>query len=474
MSQKPSAEDAEFAFWDRELQRRKAALEAWTDPVAFARSVHLEPYPWQERVLRWEGKRLLLNCCRQAGKSTTTSVLALYRAVTKPRSLVLLISPSLRQSAELFRKVLDALGEMKRRPKMLEENKLSLRLENGSRIISLPSSEATIRGFSSVSLIVEDEAAFVGDDLYTACRPMLIASAGAHILMSTPNGRRGHFFEAWERGGDVWDRIEVQGYDCPHISREDLEADRAILGERFEQEYCCKFINAATGRVYLGFDEQRNVIAEAPKLDHVGIGLDFGVVDQNGVTVAGWRKHDPTVYVLESYRITAGPSEMAAEVKKLSEAYKPAWIVGDVGGMGKAYEHEFRTVHGIPLQPAEKQNKVGFIGLVNDALRAGRIKVVRDRCKQLTEEWLTLPWADSLDDRRENRQREADGYDNHAADSCLYLWRRFSAHAETPKAQPIEPDSPEYYAMIQKKLEDEAQQQYDEQKREEELLARYL
>ena len=61
----------------------------------------------------------------------------------------------------------------------------------------LPGQEKTIRGFSGVTLIIEDEASRVDDTLYRAVRPMLAVSGGRLILMSTPYGQTGHFFEEW-------------------------------------------------------------------------------------------------------------------------------------------------------------------------------------------------------------------------------------------------------------------------------------
>ena len=75
------------------------------DPVEFSRAIGIDPDPWQSEVLRSENKRLLLNCCRQSGKSITTSTKALHTALYKPQSLTLIASPSLRQSQELFRKI---------------------------------------------------------------------------------------------------------------------------------------------------------------------------------------------------------------------------------------------------------------------------------------------------------------------------------------------------------------------------------
>ena len=223
-----------------------ANLAQALDPVLFAKeALGFDPDPWQEQALRWGGKRLLLNCSRQSGKSTTAAILALHKALFYPASLVLLVSPSLRQSSELFRKVQDFLKALpaEQQPELVEDNKLSLTMKNKSRIVSLPGSEGTIRGFSGASLIVEDEAARVPDELYFAVRPMLAVSGGRLILMSTPFGKRGHCFKEWTEGGDTWERIMITAHDCPRITPEFLEEERQALGEWwFKQEYLCEFV----------------------------------------------------------------------------------------------------------------------------------------------------------------------------------------------------------------------------------------
>jgi hypothetical protein len=229
---------------DRERPR---AEMVYSDPLHFARhSLNFQPDPWQEKVLSWTGKRLLLNCCRQSGKSTTTAILALHRAYYFPRSLILLVSPSLRQSAELFKKVTEFLNLLPVRPQLVEDNKLSLQMANSSRVISLPARESNVRGFSGPSLIIEDESARVADDLFFALRPMLSVSNGQHILMSTPYGKRGHFHDAWTTGGDAWDRIEVTAEQCPRISPAFLaEEKRTMPRNWFDAEYRCMFTDTA-------------------------------------------------------------------------------------------------------------------------------------------------------------------------------------------------------------------------------------
>ncbi len=214
------------------------------DAVEFSRAIGIDPDPWQAEVLRSESKRLLLNCCRQSGKSTTTATKALHTALYKPQSLTLIASPSLRQSQELFRKIRQGFDRLEQRPRLLEDNKLSMTLENGSRIVSLPGDQSTVRGYSGVNLILEDEAAQVSDDFYQAILPMLIVNQGTMICMSTPFGKRGHFFDEWQHGGNEWQRIQVEATQCPRMTLEELERQKRAMGDMFfRQEFMCEFVD---------------------------------------------------------------------------------------------------------------------------------------------------------------------------------------------------------------------------------------
>jgi hypothetical protein len=243
-----------------------AELRCALDTVAFAEErLGFHPDPWQAKVMRSPSKRLLLNCSRQAGKSTCTAVIGLHCAVYRPRSLVLLVSPSLRQSRELFGKVQDFMKGLDTQPALDEDNRLSMALGNGSRVVALPGDGDTIRGFSSPALIIEDEGSYVDDGLYRAIRPMLAVSGGRLILLGTPNGRRGHFFEAWQ-SGETWERIEVPASECPRISPDFLEDERAALGDSwFKQEYECQFLDAV-GALFRYEDIRRAISDEVEPL----------------------------------------------------------------------------------------------------------------------------------------------------------------------------------------------------------------
>ena len=217
---------------------------AW-DAARFARErLEFVPDAAQAGVLRSGIQRGLLNCTRQWGKSTIASIMAVHRAYFHDESLTIVVSPSARQSGEFLRKAKRFARRLGVGARGDGDNEISLLMPNGSRIVGLPGSEATVRGFSSVSLMLVDEAARVSDELYRAVRPFLAVANGDLWLMSTPFGKRGFFWEEWANGGTQWERFAVKGTECPRIPAAFLEDEKRTMGERwFRQEYLCEFVD---------------------------------------------------------------------------------------------------------------------------------------------------------------------------------------------------------------------------------------
>ena len=92
--------------------------------------------------------------------------LAIWKAYHFPASVTLVAAPTARQSAEFVRKAAGFLRKLDIRPRGDGDNKTSLLLPNGSRIVGIPGKESTIRCFSNASLLLIDEASRVPDDLY--------------------------------------------------------------------------------------------------------------------------------------------------------------------------------------------------------------------------------------------------------------------------------------------------------------------
>jgi hypothetical protein len=216
------------------------------DPVEFAQHrLGITPDTTQRLVLDPTPRRGILNCCRQWGKSTLTAVKAVHNAMYAEGSVTLVVSPSQRQSGEFVRKASQFVRRLGLRVRGDGDNAISLLFPNGSRIVGLPGTEATIRGFSAVSLLLIDEASRVSDELYKAVRPMLAIGGGALWLMSTPFGRRGFFYETWTGGSADWVRIKATGPECERIAKSFLDEERREMGDRcFRQEYLCEFISS--------------------------------------------------------------------------------------------------------------------------------------------------------------------------------------------------------------------------------------
>jgi hypothetical protein len=212
------------------------------DPVLMAEDYGIVPDPWQADLLREDPKRALLLCSRQSGKTEVAIAKGLHTAIYKSPALVVILSPSQRQSGELFRRLMLCHGKLDGAPELTAESALRAELSNGSRILALPGSEKTVRGIAGADLIILDEAARIEDELLAAVRPMMATKPdGRLIALTTPAGRRGWFYEAWT-GDESWHRVKVSAKDCPRITQHFLDEELRELGAaRFSEEYGLEF-----------------------------------------------------------------------------------------------------------------------------------------------------------------------------------------------------------------------------------------
>jgi hypothetical protein len=399
--------------------------------VRVMRGLGLEPDPWQADVLESQHSRLLLCCCRQAGKSTVVALLGLVEAIFVPGTKVLLVSRSHRQSRELLRLVTEfyrRLGKPLRERQTQEE----LLLENGSRIVCLPCKEETIRGYSHINLLVLDEAARVPDDLYRAVRPMLAVSQGRLICLSTPYGRRGFFHDAWTNGGDDWQRIEVPAEKVPRITAAFLAEERRALGDSwFRQEYQCSF-EALEGLVYPDFD--RCVVpGPAPEAGRRVGGIDFGFRNPFAA-VWGVLDRDGVLWLTGEHYCRQKP--LSYHVERLPRGV--TWYA-DPSGANERCELRWAG-----FSVAEGSNAIRpGIAAVSARLENGTLKVVEGTCPNLL--WEAHLYRYGEGGREGSAEAPVDEH-NHALGALRYLisgidgkgavWRRHRKPAEVEQEKP--------------------------------------
>jgi len=219
-----------------QISQAKRNVERFAELCGF----ELDEYQRDFFKLANKQKRLVLNWARQSGKSTVVAIYALWCAIVKKGQLILIVSPSERQSGELFRKIRAMMRMIPAEmiPKILIDNVLSVEFKNGSRIVALPGKEKTVRSFSGVTLLIEDEAARVDRAMHNSVRPMLAVSDGSHFLLSTPFGQQGHFYDSLS--SKRWEVLTVDARQNPRITDEFLEEELADMGTWwFNQEYLC-------------------------------------------------------------------------------------------------------------------------------------------------------------------------------------------------------------------------------------------
>lgn len=216
-----------------------------TPAELFTVAVEAEPDPWQAALLENDTQPVLLNCSRQAGKSTAMAVLAVDTLLRERNALVIVTSGSSRQSKELLRTITQVYVAADLGARRVAHSATRLELSNGSRAIALPTSATTVRGYSKARLVLCDESAFQPDTLYRALRPMLAVSGGRMVCGSTPFGKRGYFFQEWTEGGADWQRITVPATEVPRITPAFLAAERRSMGDLwYAQEYENAFIDS--------------------------------------------------------------------------------------------------------------------------------------------------------------------------------------------------------------------------------------
>jgi len=377
----------------------------------------LRPYPYQLALLKDSSSRIVVKAGRQTGKSTAVALLALQLAIT-PNKTILIISPSLRQSSELLRKVKKFLSQLD--IPAHRETTHEIELHGGSRIISLPASEYTIRGYSAHMVIV-DEAAFVPDTLYNAITPMLAATNGRLILVSTPFGKRGYFYRAWLDDGFSHHEFSVN--ECPHISHEFLEEERSRMSEfAFRQEYLAEFVEYE--RAVFPYSLVMGAVVENEEIENSG-------VFYCGVDLA---KHvDYTVFVvvkdvcgtLYTVHVEAHQKEpyplISKRLKELHSRFNFKRIAIDATGVGEAVVDMLKWDSHLPIEPFvfTTRTKVELIEGLRMMLEKGRLKLPRHQ-RLLTE--LTMFQYDGY----------SDVHDDHVIALALAVW---VAHTSpTPKA----------------------------------------
>lgn len=218
--------------------RRRKVLSDLSPSDTFREAFEMEPQPHQVEYMEDPRHTLVLKG-RQIGMSTAGAALAISIARSGAGRDAVIVSPTMKQSTEVAMK--SRLGLWNLGEKLPQDSSSMLRLENGSRIVSLAGTDRAVRGWSA-HLLVVDEAAWVPELTWAAARPMVSATKGRVIVQSTPGLPVGWFFDLWNATPREWLRMKVRSDEVASVSAEFLAAERESMSAAlFSQEYLAEF-----------------------------------------------------------------------------------------------------------------------------------------------------------------------------------------------------------------------------------------
>lgn len=432
----------------REAQRRRAQ-----DPETYLSDL----FPEQRKFVEDDSPNKVALCSRRAGKSHG-SVVHMALAANKRPGIPISFLALTRASAK--RIIWSPLHEFNRRYNIgieFNNSELVATFPNGTPIYVSGADKAELierfRGPKYSTVVIDETASFGTSTLEKliddVLEPAVMDVAGSIVVMGTPGAiPSGYFYDISTGAKPGWSKHHWTLVDNPHLPHAKQYLANLLIKKgwredhpTYQREWLGRWVRDLGSLVY-PYDPQRNRIDRLPSLPENGwryvLGIDFGVVDATAIVVLAWHEHDPTVYVIESEsRKGIIPSDAAVWVKQLQKRYDFSRIIGDTGGLGKAFSEEMRRRHGIPVQPAQKADKRGFQELMGDDLKSSSIKVIGSKNAGLIEEWQTIQW-------QEDRSKEDDRFENHLADAALYAWRECKAYTAEipvpPRTSPLSED----------------------------------
>lgn len=200
---------------------------------------------WQRKVLSQKGN-ICLRSGRQVGKSTVISIKAAEYAVNNKKKTVLVVAAVERQAYHLFEMTLNYLTDnYKSHIKMGKSRptKSKIQLKNGSIIMCLPTgvSGLGIRGYT-IDLLIADEAAFIPEEVWTAITPMLSVTKGDIILLSTPHGKEGFYYDCFQN--EDYSSFHISSEECGRIDDKFLKREKERMTKvQYAQEYLGEFVD---------------------------------------------------------------------------------------------------------------------------------------------------------------------------------------------------------------------------------------
>ena len=377
------------------------------DPVTFALSLfRFKCNEYQAKLLRDASKRIVVRWSRQSGKTTCIALRAIWFAIMHPKTLTLIVAPSLRQSMIMSDRIQDFLASLSKDQHMQMIEKLqraTVRFKNGSRIVALPNSPQLLRGYTANQVLADEANFFKDDDLvfYNVLYPMLSTTDGALIVSSTPWNRDSVFYRMCQ-SSDFSRHIVT----CEDVARSGLvkqsfidEMKSQLPFERFQREFMSEFVEDIdawlTQSLIVSCIEsnlQPYDFQEAPQGEFY-VGVDFGKEQDFSVVLVA-DKSEVALRIVHVHRfpLKTEYASVIGYVKSLQDRWPSVRAVyADVTGVGNyIVEDMVRSgILGVTGVTFTVQSKEEMATILREKMRGGEVKIPYVPARKLEDVDLT-------------------------------------------------------------------------------------
>jgi phage terminase large subunit len=404
-------------------------------------------FPQQQQFIFDKSKMKAACCTRRAGKSHVAAIKLLQCAARIPNSTALYLALTQRYAKVIMWRKLKQICTQYKLKVEFKESELICLLPNNSRIVLYGADKEnlmdTLLGDAYCTVVIDEAQSFgthLQDMIDEVLEPATLDFDGDIALIGTPGPTcNGIFYDAAVGSADYYSRHKWSLMDNYHLHNaktwlEDLKQRRQWTEDNatYRRQYLGEWVIDLSALVYK-FNVNKNLYHELPEVHfNYIIGLDYGWNDATAFCVLAYSEKWPHAYIVDCYgRSSMTPSMIAVELEKLMKKYSPERIIADTGGLGKSITEEMRLRYGLPIQAAEKTEKMTAIDMINCDFVDSRL-FVNAKLKNLHMQYEALTWDD--------KHKEDPGLPNDLCDCCLYA-HRFSRHywGQIPTKQtPIE------------------------------------
>lgn len=254
----------QFEFTTEQIQE---IIKCKNDPIYFIKNyiyivnldkgkIKFDLYPFQEKLINivHNENRVIAKIARQSGKTTSIAAYIVHYAnFNNDKNIAILANKDSMAKEILYRiRIMIELLPSWMQAGIVEWNKGSIELDNGSRIITSATSSSAIRG-KSTNFLLLDEFAFVQpgvfEDFFQSVYPTISSSLTAKIIMiSTPWGLN-HFYKFWMDAVNNKNGYTFFETNWNEIPGRDNNWRKNIISEigeqRFKQEFEASFLGSS-------------------------------------------------------------------------------------------------------------------------------------------------------------------------------------------------------------------------------------